>query len=123
VRKAEDDERLSASAAEQERVRSAAAAMKEAMAPDLAAAMDAGKAAVKLANAIPVAAGKLAMCDACQAGNLSRWVKCCIDIDQENINGLLHWSGSCACRTIFGAGCVELGTSVFTPPPPGALYL
>jgi hypothetical protein len=104
VKAAEEHERVSASAAEQALVRSQAAAMKEAMAPELAAAMDAGKAAVKLANAIPVAAGKLPMCEPCQSGNLSHWVKCCIDIGQENINGLLHgWSGSCACRTIFGA--------------------
>jgi len=104
VKAAEEDERISASAAEQALVRSQAAAMKEAIAPELAAATDAGKAAVKLANAIPVAAGKLPMCEPCQSGNLSHWVKCCIDIGQENINGLLHgWSGSCACRVIFGA--------------------
>jgi len=104
VKAAEQDERVSASAAEQQLVRSQAAAMKEAIAPELAAAMDAGKAAVKLANAIPVAAGKLPMCEPCQSGNLSHWVKCCLDIGKENINGLLHgWSGSCACRVIFGA--------------------
>jgi hypothetical protein len=104
VAAAEEDERVSASAAEQALVRSQAAAMKEAIAPELAAAMDAGKAAVKLANAIPVAAGKLPMCEPCQSGNLSHWIKCCVDIGQENINGLLHgWSGSCPCRTVFGA--------------------
>ena len=92
------------SAAEQSLVRSQAAAMKEALAPELAAAMDAGNAAVKLANAIPIAAGKLPMCEPCQSGNLSHWVKCCLDIGLENIHGLLHgWSGSCACRTVFGA--------------------
>ena len=66
--------------------------------------MDAVNAAVKLANAIPIAAGKLPMCEPCQSGNLSHWVKCCLDIGLENIHGLLHgWSGSCACRTVFGA--------------------
>jgi len=104
VKAAEEDERVSASTKEQALVRSQAAAMKEAMAPELAAAMDAGKAAVKLANAIPIAAGKLPMCEPCQSGNLAHWMKCCVDIGQENINGLLHgWSGSCACRVIFGA--------------------
>merc|ERR1719473_2682208 len=47
VKAAEEDERISASAAEQALVRSQAAAMKEVIAPELAAAMDAGKAAVK----------------------------------------------------------------------------
>jgi len=103
VKAAEEDERVSASAAEQALVRSQAAAMKEVIAPELAAAMDAGKAAVKLANAIPVAAGKLAMCAPCQSGTFSRWMKCCIDFGIEKPDALTGWSGSCPCRTVFGA--------------------
>ena len=97
VKEAEDGERISASAAEQAAVKAQAAAMKEAMAPELAAAMDAGKAAIKLANAIPVAANKLSMCAPCESGNFSRWMQCCIDFGCENMNG---WSGSCPCRTV-----------------------
>ena len=104
VKEAEDGERISASAAEQVAVKAHAAAMKEAMAPELAAAMDAGKAAIKLANAIPAAANKLSMCEPCESGNLAHWMKCCVDLGRENINGLMSgWSGSCPCRTVFGA--------------------
>ena len=60
VAAAEEDEKVSASAAEQALVRSQAAAIKEIMAPELQAATDAGKAAIQLANAIPVATGRLA---------------------------------------------------------------
>ena len=74
------------------------------MAPELQAATDAGKAAIQLANAIPVATGRLAMCMPCQSGNLAHWMKCCIDISRENIGGLMNgWSDSCPCRTVFGA--------------------
>ena len=104
VTAAEEDERVSASAAEQARVRSQAAAIKEVMAPELQAATDAGKAAIQLANAIPVAAGRLSMCAMCQSGNLAHWMKCCVDLSRENIGGLMNgWSGSCPCRTVFGA--------------------
>ena len=104
VKAAEDGERISASAAEQAAIKAQAAAIKEVMAPDLAAAMDAGKAAIKLANAIPVAANKLSMCAPCESGNLGHWMKCCVDLGRENINGLMSgWSGSCPCRTVFGA--------------------
>ena len=104
VKEGEDGERISASAAEQVAVKAQAAAMKEAMAPELAAAMDAGKAAIKLANAIPVAANKLSMCTPCESGNLAHWMKCCVDLGRENINGLMSgWSGPCPCRTVFGA--------------------
>ena len=104
VAAAEEDEKVSASAAEQALVRSQAAAIKEMMAPELRAATDAGKAAIQLANAIPVATGRLAMCMPCQSGNLGHWMRCCIDISRENIGGLMNgWSGSCPCRTVFGA--------------------
>jgi hypothetical protein len=103
VKAAEEDERISASAAEQALVRSQAAAIKEALAPELEVAMDAGEAAVKLANAIPVAAGKLATCAPCESGTFSRWMKCCIDFGIEKPDALTGWSGSCPCRTVFGA--------------------
>ena len=103
VTAAEEDERVSASAAEQALVRSQAAAMKEAIAPELEAAMNAGKAAIKLANAIPTAAGKHSMCVPCESGNFSRWIKCCIDFGIEKPDALTAWSGSCPCRTTFGA--------------------
>jgi len=103
VKAAEEDERISASAAEQALVRSQAAAMKEAIAPELAAATETGKVAMQLAQAIPIAAGKLAMCPPCQSGNFSRWMKCCIDFGQEKPGVLTGWSGACPCRTVFGA--------------------
>ena len=107
MKEAEDGEKISASAARQGEAKANAAAFKEAIAPELAAEMDAGKAAIKhkLANAIPAAANKLSMCTPSESGNLAHWMKCCVDLGRENINGLMSgWSGSCPCRTaVFGA--------------------
>ena len=102
VKDAEVDEKISASAAQQDQVRAQAAAIEERLGPKLEAATKGSEAAIKIANSVPTLMGLIEQCEICCSpppiGGMPQWMDCCIDIRTESFQG---YRGGCYCRDLF----------------------